>query len=160
MAFKLTMRKTLAISCSSINDNPDRTIRDGDTDEQVEVGDIQISTAVWVELDCSDAGDGEVSAEVIGSNAGNVPVAVKDMGTDKYRVSFEPTDVDVYNLSIFYGTNHNQFAVYGTRTDHVTGSPFSINLYHPDRPNSEKVDQAQDDGQSSVSKFYVVSVTW
>ena len=104
--------------------------------DKVEVSDIQIPNVlgagklVWVELDCSDAGYGEVRAEVQGRSAGNVLVAVKEVerddnvGTDKYRVSFEPASVDVYKFSIYYGT------------DHVTGSPFAVNLYPPD---SEKV---------------------
>lgn len=123
--------------------------------DKVEISDIQIPNilgagkAVWVELDCSDAGYGEVRAEVQGRKTGNVPVGVKEvegadsMGTDKYRVSFEPTDVDVYNLSIFYGT------------DHVTGSPFSVNLYPPDPKKVEHTGTADNSetGQDVALNF-------
>ena len=100
--------------------------------DKVEVSNLQIPNAigegksVWVELDCSDAGYGEVKAEVRGRKAGNVPTTVKEvegdgrLGSDKYRVSFVPPSVDVYDFMIRYGG------------EHVIGSPFSVNLYPPD----------------------------
>ena len=99
---------------------------------KVEVSDLQIPDAIGegksvsTELDCSDAGYGEVKAEVVGRKENIVTTTVKEveddgqLGLGKYRVSFVPPCVDVYDFSIRYGG------------EHVIGSPFSVNLYPPD----------------------------
>ena len=100
--------------------------------DKVEVSDLQIPDAIGegksvsMELDCSDAGYGEVKAEVVGRKENIVTTTVKEveddgqLGLGKYRVSFVPPCVDVYDFSIRYGG------------EHVIGSPFSVNLYPPD----------------------------
>ena len=105
--------------------------------DKVEVSQIQVPDSlgdgkhVWVQLDCSDAGYGTPRAEVEGRNTGSVPVLINEMegeegyGTDKYIVKFVPPKVDIYKFSIFYGDNH------------VTGSPFAVNL-HPPNPEGVK----------------------
>ena len=106
--------------------------------DKVEVSQVQVPESVgdgkdvWVQLDCSDAGYGTPRAEAVGRNIGSVPVQVNEIkgeeegyGTDKYIVKFSPPEVDVYKFSIFYGD------------DHVTGSPFAVNL-HPPNPEGVK----------------------
>ena len=122
--------------------------------EKVEVSDIQIPNKlgegkpVWVELECSDAGYGEVKAEVKGREAGSVQAVVKEveeddgMGTDKFHVSFVPHSVDVYDFSILYGGSH------------VTGSPFSVNLYPPD---PEKVKHTGTEDSSETGQDVAMS---
>lgn len=122
--------------------------------EKVEVSDIQIPNklgdgkAVWVELECSDAGYGEVKAEVKGRNAGSVTAVVKEVegddgiGTDKFHVSFVPPSVDVYDFSILYGGGH------------VIGSPFSVNLYPPD---PEKVKHTGTEDSSETGQDVAMS---
>lgn len=100
--------------------------------DKVEVSQVQVPDSigdgkdVWVQLDCSDAGYGTPRAEAVGRNVGSIPVQINEIkgeeegyGTDKYVVKFAPPKVDVYTFSIFYGD------------DHVTGSPFVVNLYPP-----------------------------
>ena len=117
--------------------------------DKVEVSQVQVPDGVgdgkdvWVQLDCSDAGYGTPRAEVVGRNVGSVPVQINEIkgeeegyGTDKYIVKFAPPKVDVYTFSIFYGD------------DHVTGSPFIVNL-HP--PNPEGVKHVKTDNPSEDS---------
>ena len=110
--------------------------------DKVEVSQVQVPESVgdgkhvWVQLDCSDAGHGTPKAEVEGRNVGSVPVQINEIegdegfGTDKYIVKFAPPEVDVYKLSIFYGDNH------------VTGSPFAVNLHPPDPEGVKHIDTA------------------
>ena len=106
--------------------------------QKVEVGQIQIPKtvgeggSVWVELDCSDAGYANVRAEVHAEQSGNIPVVVKSVNeeSDRYHVIFSPPKIDIYKLSIFYADQH------------VTGSPFLVNLYPPDPSKVQHLDSS------------------
>ena len=74
---------------------------------------------VWIELDCSDAGFGEVKGEAKGTESQEnvITVQVDTLDPDKYRVKFKPKQPDVYTLTITYGGMP------------IPGSPFrNINL--------------------------------
>ena len=75
---------------------------------------------VWLELDCSRAGYGVVRAEASGILTGITHVDIKQTDNAKYQVKFQPENVDIYTLAIFYGE------------DHIRGSPFTINLHPSD----------------------------
>ena len=95
---------------------------------KVEVSYLQIPEKVgpdgivWLELDCSHAGYGVVRAEARGILTGSIHVDTKQTDLAKYQVKFQPKNVDIYTLSIFYGD------------DHIRGSPFTVNL-HPSDPS-------------------------
>ncbi len=77
---------------------------------------------VWVDLDCSDAGHGDIMAEARGNLVGKVPVTANKTSRGKYRVKFPPVQADIYNFSLAYGD------------EQIPGSPFYINLVPP-QPN-------------------------
>ena len=104
--------------------------------EKVDVGPLQIprnvgaGQSVWLELDSKDAGYGSVHAEVQGKEVGDLEVTVEGIiekvgESTRYHVLFIPPKIDIYTLSIFYAK------------EHVTGSPFLVNLFPPD-PNKVK----------------------
>ena len=107
--------------------------------EKVEIGPFHIPKTtqegeqVWVELDCSDAGYGKLHAEVDAKETGHVSTVVKAVNEElgefnRYHVLFTPTKVDIYKLSIFYADQH------------ITGSPFLINLHPPDSTKVKHLD--------------------
>ena len=110
---------------------------------KVDVSQLQIPTStgadkyLWLELDCCDAGYGEVRAEAEGRDSGKVDVDIEEIQDEKHRVMFKTLRVDIYKLAVFYGDNH------------VCGSPFSINLYPPD---PEKVKHVTTDIPSDAKR--------
>ena len=106
--------------------------------DKVEVSQVHVPESVGegkhvcVQLDCSDAGHGTPKAEVVGRKVGSVVYKIERFGTDKYIVKFVPPEVDVYKFSIFYGDGDN----------HVTGSPFAVNLHPPDPEGVKHIDTA------------------
>ena len=59
---------------------------------------------VWLELDCSEAGHGEVTAEAKHENGDNVEVDIKPIdNNNKYCVKFKADQPGKYNLAVFYG---------------------------------------------------------
>ena len=89
---------------------------------------LGLNKLVWIDLDCADAGDAELTAEASGEVVGNVAIEVESRGPDLYRVKFLPPSIDLYTTSIRYGG------------EHVPGSPMAINL-HP--PQAEKVQHVE-----------------
>ncbi len=95
---------------------------------KVKVGELHIpqepgtGEEVWIDLDCSDAGFGDVTAEARGDLVGKIPVSINKTGREKYRIKFPPVQADIYHLSIAYGD------------DQIPRSPFYINLVPP-QPN-------------------------
>ena len=93
--------------------------------DKVIVGDLHIPAEagtgdpVWVDLDCSAAGQGEVTAKCKGNLVGDVPVKIEKTGRDKYRVKFQPPQADMYDFNVYYGGKD------------IRGSPFPINLVPP-----------------------------
>ncbi len=77
---------------------------------------------VWIDLDCSDAGFGDIMAEARGDLVGKIHVTANKTGRDKYRVKFPPIQADIYHFSLAYGD------------EQIPGSPFYINLVPP-QPN-------------------------
>ena len=93
--------------------------------DMVKVGELHVpdeagtGEPVYVDLDCSDAGHGEVKGQAVGDLMGYLPVEVEKKGQAKYRVQFPPKQADEYSFSVLYSN------------EHVTGSPFQINLIPP-----------------------------
>ena len=61
---------------------------------------------VWIEVDCSEAGPGVLSAECSRQNQANeedeIPVSIQEYDLQKYQVRFDPQASDVYTLSLFF----------------------------------------------------------
>ena len=102
--------------------------------DKVLVGQVQIprnvGDDVWLEVDCSDAGFGNLSGEVEGKETGRIPVTIKPAGASNaeqncYHLLFTPPKADVYTFSVLYDSQH------------VPGSPIVVNLHPPD-PNKVK----------------------
>ena len=104
--------------------------------DKIVVGQIHTPTKmgednfVWVEVDCCDAGFGYLYGYVEGKVVGSIPVIVKavceeDSEYNRYQILFSPPEVDLFTFSIFYAD------------EHVTGSPFLVNL-HPSDSNKVK----------------------
>ena len=83
---------------------------------------------VWVDLDCSEAGQGSLRGEAWGDLVGNVPVEAEKKGLRKFRVKFPPKQADMYHFSVWYGDGH------------VKGSPFNINLVPPQPDRVKLID--------------------
>ena len=80
------------------------------------------TACVWIDVDCSTAGCGEVSATVTNGTGVAVDVLATEIkvGTEEYRVSFSPLEgMTVYTFKICYAGLE------------VHGSPFHINLDDP-----------------------------
>ena len=73
----------------------------------------------WIELDCSETGPGEVTAECKGNSVGEVKVEIENPAKDKYKLKFYPEKADIYYFSVYYEGHH------------VPGSTFKINLIPP-----------------------------
>ena len=90
--------------------------------EKVEVADPIFSSPgenVDLLLDTTNAGSGELTATCKGDKVGNVDTIITPITKKAHQVGFIPPELDVYNLSVFFN---------GTP---VQGSPFCINLLHP-----------------------------
>ena len=96
--------------------------------DKVKVGELHVpkeagtGEEVWIDLDCSDAGHGDIMAEARGDLVGKLTVTADNMARAKYRVKFPPVQADIYHFAVAYGENQ------------VPGSPFYINLVPP-QPN-------------------------
>ena len=92
---------------------------------KVKVGELNVpeeagtGEQVWVDLDCTDAGHGKVTAEAVGENVGAAECEIEPLRRMKYRVKFPPMQADKYTFSIKYGEGL------------VPGAPFHINLIPP-----------------------------
>ena len=72
---------------------------------------------VWVDVDCSVAGYGPLTAYCKGHNdEKTTPVSIDRYDSKKYRVRFNPSISDVYSLTLFFGN------------DVIAGGTFEINL--------------------------------
>ena len=112
--------------------------------DKVKVGELHVPNEagtgenVWLEVDCSEARNGKVSGEAIGSALDGLPeVLVEDKGNDLYQLSFHPQNSNVYIFSVYYGGQH------------VHGSPFSVDLHssHANRvkyTNTSVPEEAED----------------
>ena len=59
---------------------------------------------VWLELDCSEAGHGKITAEAKHENGVNVEVDIKPINdNNRYCVKFKADHSGKYNLAVFYG---------------------------------------------------------
>ena len=89
---------------------------------KVKAGDLHVPAEagedewVWLDLDCSDAGHGEVTAKA-GLEDGEQEIEVKieqiDNKDEHYRVKFKSDQAGKYNLAVFYGGSP------------IPGSPYS-----------------------------------
>lgn len=91
--------------------------------DKVKIGELHVPDSagtdeeVWIELDCSEAGREEVTADCKGMNEeGAIPVSVEELDSSTYRVKFTPKVADIYSLTLFYGG------------DAIPGGTFEINL--------------------------------
>ena len=98
--------------------------------DRVNVGELHVpdrlggNDYVWLDLDCMDAGHGQLNAKTRGKVVGKMPVEVNKLVKAKYRMKFLPKEADIYTFAVAYGDQQ------------VTGSPFKINL---NPPNGSKV---------------------
>ena len=75
--------------------------------ELIKVGELHIPDEagsgedVWVEIDCTEAGKDDLSAECKGQT--KIPVDIEEFEPMKYRVKFTPALPDVYVLTVLYG---------------------------------------------------------
>ena len=93
---------------------------------KVRVGELHIPDEagtgehVWIDIDTSDAGHGNVRGEAVGNNVGTIDCEVETLRRGKkYRVRFPPSQADKYKFSIYYGDSI------------VPSTPFHINLIPP-----------------------------
>ena len=85
----------------------------------INLGEEQGEAVVWIDLDCSNAGQAQIKANVITEMGKEIAVSVRevDAETDQYRIRFPVEEgVDVYTFSVQYGG------------EEVNGSPFHVNL--------------------------------
>ena len=75
-----------------------------------------VEVTLWTE----EAGAGEVTSTCVGMESGNVPVEIKKISKDSYRLQFLPPKEDIYSLSMLFGG------------DHVSRSPLRVNTLPPD----------------------------
>ena len=86
---------------------------------KVQVGDLHVPPGagadewVWLELDCSEAGNGEVTAEAKHEDGKPVEVQIEKISDDKNRVKFKADQPGKYHLNVLYGGSP------------IPGSPFS-----------------------------------
>ena len=98
---------------------------------KVQVGDLHVPPKagadewVWLELDCSDAGHGEVTAETKREEIEPIEVEIEKIGDDKNRVKFKADQPGKYHLNVLYGGSP------------IPGSPFNLSLLVP--PDASKV---------------------
>ena len=76
---------------------------------KVQVGDLHVPPEagadewVWLDLDCSEAGHGEVSAEAKHEGSNPVEVEIEKINDDKERVKFKADQPGKYHLNVLYG---------------------------------------------------------
>ena len=75
---------------------------------------------VELSFDTSQAGKGELSAQITSELSGTVPADVTESLPNEYKVSFTPPHQEVYQVHVFWAN------------EEVTGSPFHLNLLPPD----------------------------
>ena len=86
---------------------------------KVQVGDLHVPPEagadewVWLDLDCSDAGHGEVTTEAKFEDSKPVNVEIEKINDNKYRLKFKADQAGKYNLNVLYGGSP------------IPGSPFS-----------------------------------
>jgi len=73
---------------------------------------------VWIDVDCSQAGNGELKAVVMGRRGEKTTKIIPELldSKDNYRVQFSPKQPDIYDLSLLFDT------------EHVPNGSFEINL--------------------------------
>ena len=77
--------------------------------EKVKIGDLHTpefagDEPLWIDVDCSEAGTGELTAEWNGSDAGPLEVSMEELDPQgKYRMKFPADHPDVYTLSLLFG---------------------------------------------------------
>ena len=77
----------------------------------------KVGQSLSIGVDSSKGGPGKLTSTCSAKKAGEVPVTVETQEEEnKFKVSFTPTDQDIYSLSVFWGK------------EHISGSPFTINL--------------------------------
>ena len=107
---------------------------------KVDIGKVQVSPVnrgqeggnkvVWIDVDCSNAGTGELKASVHTAAGKEIDVSVTDTteGEEHYRVKFTVEEgVQVYTVSITYGGHE------------VNGSPFHVNLADADAAKVQRL---------------------
>ena len=83
----------------------------------VNYGEEEGEKIVWVNLDCSKAGQAKIHANVVTEAGKTIDVSVAEVDVDQYCVKFPTEDsISIYTLSIHYGG------------EEVNGSPFHVNL--------------------------------
>ena len=75
-----------------------------------------VEVMLWTE----DAGSAPVIALCMGAKSGRIPVAVRGVGDHQHKLSFTPTQPDLFTMGVKYGDNN------------INSSPFHINTYPPD----------------------------
>ena len=76
---------------------------------KVQVGELHVPPEagadewVWLDLDCSEAGHGEVTAEAKDGNSKLIDVEIEKSDDDKYRVKFKADQAGKYHLNVLYG---------------------------------------------------------
>ena len=80
----------------------------------------------WIELDCSETGPGEVTADCKGNSVGEIKVEIENPAKKKYKLKFYPKKADIYYFSVYYESHH------------VPGSAFKVNLVPP-QPDRDHV---------------------
>ena len=120
---------------------------------KVKTGDLHVPEGagedewVWLELDCSEAGHGEVTAEAKHENGVSVEVDIKPIDdNNKYCVKFKSDQPGKYNLAVFYGGKP------------IPGSPYSdIEILDlspkPDKVKLLKTKQPEERGGAAVLLF-------
>ena len=119
---------------------------------KVQVGKLHVPSEaradewVWLDLDCSDAGHGEVTAEAKREDSKAVNVQTEKTDDDKYRLKFKADQAGKYNLSVLYGGSP------------IPGSPFSniVILDLSPKPHHVKylnTEQPERRGRPAVLRF-------
>ncbi len=95
-------------------------------------------------LDISAAGNGQFTANCMGSRVGEVPITISERHPDKHDVKFTPVESDIYNIDVLWSGKH------------VKGSPFQINLILRDgestHPFEVAFQTAVETGVSNITK--------
>ena len=75
---------------------------------------------VELSFDTSDAGKGELSAQITDQSFGSVRTIVAEVSPNQYKVSFTPPHPDIFQVQVLW------------EDEEIRGSPFRINLLPPD----------------------------
>ena len=63
---------------------------------------LEAGAPIAFDFDTSEAGNGELTATARGESAGLVPITVKEIASDKYNVSFNPPQPDLYTVEVYW----------------------------------------------------------